>query len=171
MLTLYDTPYCIPVYYMGGTDSDPSLIFWKLDFLGFWWNHLQTILNCRSHSKGYKQKFWTLPCCKHPHFVIIKWYCNKKIVPLAKIFRSRGGVWLEILEKNPVATKKLLTGSNFNSFGFTFFLQKSTFCWFKRILQKNIVSLPKIFLTNKSQHFRGGLRGVQPTKNWISYCL
>ena len=53
-LTLFHPGYFIPGRCRF---CPPCLIFLICGFLGFWWNHLQTVHDCRSHAKGDSQKF------------------------------------------------------------------------------------------------------------------
>ena len=86
----------------GGRFCPPCLICLKSVFWGFWWNHLQTVHDCRSHAKEDSQKF------KIEDFIAI---------------------WKKILNflKKSFATEKFITQSNLNRF-YSSFLQTSSFC-------------------------------------------
>ena len=54
-------PITSRLFYSGRCRGDrfcpTCLIFLKCGFLGFWWNHLQTVYDSRSHAKRNSQKF------------------------------------------------------------------------------------------------------------------
>ena len=94
--------YSWEIWVGGIPPPPPSLIFLKCLFLWFWWNHLQTVYDCRSHAKGDSQKF--------------------EIEDFIAIWKKSSFFW-----KNPVVTEKFISQSNLNRF-YSSFLQTSSFC-------------------------------------------